>query len=342
MKILVIAPSWIGDMVMSQSLYKTIKQQHGCELHVMAPKWCLPLLSRMPEIDTAIEMPLGHGEFKLRTRYRLGKSLRVESYDRAYILPNSLKSALIPLVAKIPLRTGWKGESRYGLLNDLRSNKQDFPLMVQRYVALAYSREQMQSSANLPDFPHPELKIDPENQQALLEKLKLTAKKSILGLCPGAEFGPAKRWPAEYYARVAEHHIEQGGQVWLFGSQKDSEAAQSICNRLPEELQQYSHNLAGRTQLVDAIDLISLCSAVVCNDSGLMHVAAALQRPLIALYGSSSPGYTPPLAQRIEILHTDIECRPCFKRECPLGHLKCLKELSPDRVIKALTELAAE
>lgn len=340
-KILIIGPSWVGDMVMSQSLYITVKQQHPmAKLHVMAPAWCCALLERMPEVDKAIVMPLGHGDFKLAERFRLGRQLSTEGYDWAIVQPNSMKSALIPLFAGIKNRTGWKGESRYGLLNDLRNNKADFPLMVERYAALAYPKTNMKSSHCIPAIPWPKLQIDLNNQQQALIELNLNIQKPIVSLCPGAEFGPSKRWPEQHYAEVARHQIELGKQVWIFGSAKDIPVAEAIRHYLPTELQEHCHILAGKTSLHQAIDLMSLSATVVSNDSGLMHIAAALQRPLVAIYGSTSPKYTPPLAERVAIVHTDIECRPCFKRKCPLGHLKCLKELPPSRVILAINKLS--
>ena len=339
-KILVIGPSWVGDMVMSQSLYISLKQEHpNAELHVMAPAWCCALLERMPEVDKAIVMPLGHGDFKLAERFRLGRKLATEGYDWAIVQPNSLKSALIPLFAGIKQRTGWKGESRYGLLNDLRSNKQSFPLMVERYNALAYPKATMTDNHSLPNIPWPSLKVDQKNQQLALSELSLNTSRSVLSLCPGAEFGPSKRWPEQHYAEVAKQQIEQGKQVWIFGSAKDIPVAEAIRHSLPAALQKHCHILAGKTSLHQAIDLMALSTMVVSNDSGLMHIAAALQRPLVAVYGSTSPKYTPPLARQVAVVHTDIECRPCFKRECPLGHLKCLKDLAPQLVIDAITRL---
>lgn len=340
MKILVIGPSWVGDMVMSQSLYISLKQQYpDAELHVMAPAWCCALLERMPEVDKAVVMPLGHGDFKLSERFRLGRQLAREGYHWAIVQPNSLKSALIPLFAGIKKRTGWKGESRYGLLNDLRSNKTDFPLMVERYTALAYTTTEMKDSHCIPKLPWPTLLIDQENQHQALVELKLDKERPIVSLCPGAEFGPSKRWPEQHYAEVAKQQIEQGSQVWIFGSAKDIPVAEAIRHSLPAALQEHCHILAGKTSLHQAIDLMALSAIVVSNDSGLMHIAAALQRPLVAVYGSTSPEYTPPLAKQVIVVHTDIECRPCFKRECPLGHLKCLKELAPQQVINAIDRL---
>ncbi|OIN11101.1 lipopolysaccharide heptosyltransferase II [Oceanisphaera psychrotolerans] len=339
-KILVIGPSWVGDMVMSQSLYITLKQQHpDAKLHVMAPAWCCALLERMPEVDKAIVMPLGHGDFKLTERFRIGRQLATEGYDRAIVQPNSMKSALIPLFAGIKKRTGWKGESRYGLLNDLRSNKTDFPLMVERYVALAHPKADMQNNHRIPALPWPALQVDTANQQNVLKELNLNAESPIVSLCPGAEFGPSKRWPEQHYAEVARHQIEQGKQIWIFGSAKDISVAETIKHHLPHSLQGKCHILAGKTSLHQAIDLMALSSVVISNDSGLMHIAAALKRPLVGIYGSTSPEYTPPLAEQVAVVHTDIECRPCFKRECPLGHLKCLKELPAGKVLAAIQQL---
>ena len=339
-KYLIIGPSWVGDMVMSQSLYITLKKQRpDMELHVMAPRWCLPLLARMPQVDQAIEMPLGHGDFKLAARWKLGRELKQNQYTQAIVLPNSLKSALIPFFAGIKKRTGWKGESRFGLLNDLRSNKNTFPLMVQRYIALAFPRQQMRAAKDIQEIPYPALLVDKAQQQTAIARLGINLDKPVLGLCPGAEFGPSKRWPEAHYAAIAKQWIADGGEVWVFGSQKDQPVANTIRQYLPDGLQTHCRLLAGNTSLTEAIDLLAACTTVVSNDSGLMHIAAAVNTPLVAVYGSTSPGYTPPLSQKVQIVHTDIECRPCFKRECPYGHLKCLRELQPNQVWQALLAL---
>ncbi|WIG81352.1 lipopolysaccharide heptosyltransferase II [Photobacterium damselae] len=340
MKILIIGPSWVGDMVMSQCLYTEIKKLHPeAIIDVMAPGWCKPVLERMPEVNQAIEMPLGHGDLNLLARYQLGKILRDDQYDHAYILPNSAKSALVPFFAKIPVRTGWKGEMRYGLLNDLRNNKKAFNLMIERYIALAHPTKNMTGSGCLTNMPYPKLTIDTVAQKEALNKFGLSSDRVAIGLCPGAEFGPAKRWPEQHFAVTAKTLIEQGHQVWLFGSAKDREVTDKIKNSLPAELQAFCYNLAGNTSLIEAIDLLAACKIVVSNDSGLMHVSAAVGCHIVALYGSTTPSYTPPLAEHVEVLHTDISCRPCFKRECPLGHLKCLTELTPDLVINAIDKL---
>ncbi|HET8711730.1 MAG TPA: lipopolysaccharide heptosyltransferase II [Spongiibacteraceae bacterium] len=335
--VLIVGPAWVGDMVMAQTLFKLLRQQNpALAIDVLAPAWSLPLLARMPEVRRAIPMPLGHGALELRVRYRLGRKLRAEHYDQAILLPNSFKSALTPWFAHIPKRTCWRGEMRYGLLNDLRIlDKPKYPLMVQRFAALA-----VEPSAPLPaQLPKPQLTIDTAARAQLCEQFHLATDMPILALCPGAEFGPAKRWPETHYADVARAMLERGWQVAIFGSEKDQPVAQAIIATLPEALRTRVANLAGATKLEQAVDLLSAATAVVTNDSGLMHIAAATGRPLVVVYGSTSPGFTPPLAEHVEILQLKVDCGPCFQRECPLGHLKCLRDLPPERVLAALDRL---
>lgn len=339
-----IGPSWVGDMMMSHSLYQVLKQRYpDCVIDVMAPNWCRALLSRMPEVNQAIAMPIGHGSFALGERYRLGKALRGQ-YDQAIVLPNSLKSAFIPLFARIPQRRGWKGESRYLLLNDLRSNKQDYPRMVQRYAALAFEQSEVPPAEQLPT-PYPYLTTNAEQvAQTCAKFAKQTAlaeNRAIIGFCPGAEFGPAKRWPHYHYAELAKQLIEQGYQIHIFGSAKDDVLAEQIRNSLPTALQRYCINLAGQTSLEEAIDLIACCRAVVSNDSGLMHIAAALQRPLVALYGPTSPEYTPPLSDNVEIIRLIegglIKVRK--GKDSEEGYHQSLIDIQPQMVVEKLRQL---
>jgi heptosyltransferase-2 len=337
--ILVIGPAWVGDMVMAQVLFRLLKEKYpDCAIDVVAPAWSAPLLARMPEVRNSFDLPIKHGEFNFSVRRQMGQSLRGK-YRQAILLPNSWKSALLPFFACIPQRTGWRGEMRYGLLNDIRAlDKQKYPLMIERFAALAFS-----SQEKLPaQLPWPALVIGNAERDVALQKYQLHLNRPVLALCPGAEFGAAKRWPEQHYAAVAQQRIAAGEQVWIFGSQNDAVVAEAICKILPEEQQSFCINLAGKTSLAEAIDLLSCASSVVSNDSGLMHIAAALQRPLVAVYGSSSPQFTPPLAKAVEIVRLGIECSPCFQRECPLGHLRCLKDLAPQRVLDALARLAAQ
>ena len=339
MNILIIGPSWIGDMVMSQSLYRTLKIVHpDANIDVLAPQWCQPLLQRMPEIRQALIMPLGHGQFDIKTRWDLGRTLK-HQYDQAIVLPNSAKSALIPLFAGIAQRRGWKGEMRYGLLNDLRKGMKQLPFMVQRYAALAYPVGDQRIQAGIDSLLWPQLLSTPEQKAIAIARLQLSTHAPIIGLCPGAEFGPAKRWPTEHYARVAQTCIAEGKQIWIFGSAKDLDIANAIRNQLSTDEKLQCIILCGLTSLTEAIDLLASCQAIITNDTGLMHVAAAVNTPIVALYGSSSPRYTPPLAQHVKTLHTDIECRPCFKKTCRYNHLRCLTELEPQTVLDALRTL---
>ncbi|ALE98467.1 MULTISPECIES: ADP-heptose--LPS heptosyltransferase RfaF [Serratia] len=342
MKILVIGPSWVGDMMMSQSLYRTLKAEYpSAEIDVMAPAWCRPLLARMPEVNQALAMPLGHGALGLGERRRLGRALRANRYDRAYVLPNSFKSALVPFFADIPQRTGWRGEMRYGLLNDVRVlDKAAFPLMVQRYVALAYDKGRIQRADDLPQpLLWPQLQVSDEEIADTTAAFNLTDSRPIVGFCPGAEFGPAKRWPHYHYATLAQRLIENGYQIALFGSAKDHEAGEQIRAALQEDARDFCLNLAGKTQLEQAVILIAACRAVVSNDSGLMHVAAALNKPLIALYGPSSPDFTPPLSDKARVIRLISGYHKVRKGDAEQGYHQSLIDIQPQQVLDALTPL---
>lgn len=330
---LIVAPNWIGDALLAQPLLARLKEQRpGVRIDALAPPWTAPVLSRMPEVDEVVGAPFDHGQLKLRQRWKLGRRLRERGYARAIVLPNSLKSALIPFFARIPERVGFVGESRYGLLNVVHKlDEQALPLMVERYAQLA---ERPGEAVQRP-LPTTHLRVDEANLIIAIGRFGLDRSRPVVVLCPGAEFGPAKRWPARHFATLAAKLVERGKRVWLMGSPKDKPVA--------EEIVQLSRgactNLCGRTDLAAAIDLMSVAACVVTNDSGLMHVAAALGRPLVALYGSSSPAHTPPLSTNARIVKLDIECSPCFQRVCPLGHFKCMNDLTPERVLREIDRL---
>ncbi len=333
--ILIVGPAWVGDMVMAQSLFMRLKQlRPECEIDVLAPAWSLPLLTRMPQVRSGIEMPLGHGALGLGLRRRLGHSLRAKNYAQAIVLPNSWKSALTPFFADIPRRTGFRGEMRFGLLNDIRPlDKSQLTTSVQRFVALAED-----SAVNTPPpMAPPKLKPDAANRTGLLRRLDLDVHRPVVALMPGAEYGPAKQWPAEYFAALARMLHEQGVACWVFGSAKESDLGE----RIRDESGAVAVNLCGLTTLTDVIDLVSGCRAVVSNDSGLMHIAAASGVPVAAIYGSSSPEHTPPLTERKAIHWLHLSCAPCFERTCPLGHTNCLKQIAPVAVFESLRGLQA-
>ena len=327
--VLVVGPAWVGDMVMAQSLFMRLKAQRpDCPIDVLAPPWSAPVLARMPQVRAALPLSVGHGQIGWRARRRVARELRDRRYRQAIVLPNSFKSALAPFWAGISRRTGYVGEQRWWLLNDIRRlDATRLTMTVQRFVALGLAADQP-----LGELPRPRLTVRAADVAAAGQALNMApADQPILGLCPGAEYGGAKRWPASNFAALANHYLARGWRVWLLGSDKDAGITGQIQALAPR-----ADNLAGRTRLAQAIDLMSLCAVVVSNDSGLMHVAAALARPLIAIYGASDPGMTPPLSDRAQVLRLDLPCSPCFQRECPLGHGRCLTGISVDRVIDAV------
>lgn len=329
--ILVVGPAWVGDMVMAQTLFKTLKNDHPTvAIDLLAPPWTLPLAARMAEIRQAIPMPLGHGELGLTTRFRLGRSLQGK-YTQAIVLPNSLKAALLPFFAAIPTRTGFLGELRWGLINDIRSlNKQRLPRTIDRFIALG----RPPNAPVLASPPIPCLHATATLGKTHLTRFGLTDDQApILVLAPGAEYGAAKRWPTQHFATLARAKVQAGWQVVILGSAKESQLGEEI---LTASGQKNLLNLAGRLSLDEAVDVMACATAVVTNDSGLMHVAAALQRPGVALFGSSDPKHTPPLGGSLTILSLALDCAPCFQRECPKQHLDCLQKITPEMVLEVL------
>jgi heptosyltransferase II len=326
-------------MVMAQSLFMALKQLNPmCQIDVLAPSWTFALLEKMPEVQQAIPLPTQRGQLGLWQRYQLGRNLRANRYSQAIVLPNSWKSALVPLFANIPKRTGYRGEWRWGLLNDVHPlDKQQLKMTVQRFVALA----SLMPATAPPICPNPILAVDSAGQQAVRQKFQLNATTPAIALCPGAEYGSAKRWPSQHFAAIAKHQLALGWQVWLLGSSKDS----AIANEINAATNNACHNFTGATSLAEAVALLSLAEVVVSNDSGLMHVAAALDKPVVALYGSSDPHFTPPLSPKAKILSLSLSCAPCFKRECPLyppghtQHTECLSRILPEQVLAAIGTL---
>lgn len=323
-RILIVGPSWVGDAILSEPLIALLRDPlHEPIVDVLAPLWCAPVYARIRGIGRIIENPLGHRELGFAKRRKLARSLRANRYTRALVLPNSFKSALIPWLAGIPKRIGYAGEGRALLLTDSRRlDREALPRLVDRFVALAAKRGEL-----VPTSAAPTLVPDATNRAAAVRALGIATRRPIAILCPGAEFGPAKRWPSEHFSALARRLLDSGYAVWLVGSPNDRAAARPIASALPKV-----RDLTGRTDLGTAIDLLSLAAVVVSNDSGLMHAAAAVGRPLVALFGSSSPDYTPPLSPFARIAKIDIVCSPCFRRECPLGHFKCMRDLAPDLV----------
>ena len=319
-RILVVAPNWIGDALMAQPLLARLREKRpGVKLDVLAPEWVAPVARRMPEVDEVIPVPFRHGALQLGNRWKLGRALR-HRYAEAIVLPNSWKAAIVPFLAHIPVRAGYVGESRYGLLN--RLYRKPDRRMREHYARLS---EAPGDEPRQP-LPQPCLRIDPAEVRATCAKFQVPRPYAVL--CPGAEYGPAKRWP--YFADLAKRLRIP---ALLLGSRNDEPAAAGVEGR----------NLVGQTTLDEAIDLIAGADYVVSNDSGLMHVAAALGRPLVALFGSSSPEMTPPQSDSgsnmTRVLWLKPECSPCFQRECPLGHFRCMREITVDQVLAEVAKL---
>ncbi len=329
-RILVVGPAWVGDMIMAGSLFRLLKDQApDSELTVVAPPSTAGLLGFMPDVDRVERLDVRSGQGGLRARWRLGRALAKQGFDRALVLPRSWKSALVPFLAAAKRRTGYSGELRWGLLNDLRSfDRKAVPRSVDRFVALGLPKD-----ASIPAPPRLRFEVPLSDQEACRDRFALSSQEGpVLALCPGAAYGPAKRWPAEHFAAVAAAWADKGGKVWVLGQDDDKGAAQTIAEAATEAVTDFT----GRSSLAEAVALLSLADQVVSNDSGLMHVSAALDKPLVALYGSSNAAETPPLSDKAQVLGLELDCRPCHQRSCPLGHLRCLKELSPAMVLDRL------
>jgi lipopolysaccharide heptosyltransferase II len=315
-RLLVVAPNRIGDALMAQPLLARLRARlPQARIDVLAPAWVAPVARRMPEAAGVIETPFAHGQLALRERWRLARTLKALGYDQAIVLANTWKSALVPFFADIPIRSGYVGESRYGLLNLLYRRRPGREPMALHYARLA---EKPGTEIALP-LPEPRLAVDEAAAQATRARFGIEGPYAVL--CPGAEYGPAKRWP--YFAELSQRLALP---AVVLGSAQERDLGAAVKGR----------NLAGETTLDEAIELMAGAALVVSNDSGLMHIAAALGRPQVALYGSSSPQHTPPLSARARVIWLGIECSPCYARECPLGHFRCMRELTVEQVLDAV------
>ncbi len=333
LRTLVISPNWIGDAVMAQPLLRLLKEREPARpVDVLAPAWVAPVWRAMREVDTVLESPFRHGALQLGARWTFAKQLRQRGYAVAYVLPNTLKFALIPWLAGIPRRIGYKGEMRYGLINVMHHDDRAAPRpMVSFYAALAAAPMVF---VPLPSaLPRPVLAVSDEKAGAAMAALGLRADSRLIVFAPGAEFGSAKRWPAAHFAALAQtiRRTHGDAQVVLLGSGKDAPVCDEIVALAPEV-----RNLAGVTALDQAIALIARADAVVSNDSGLLHIASALNRPIIAIYGPTDPDHAPPFSDLAKSLSLRLDCAPCKQRECPLGHHRCMRNISSDMVWEPL------
>lgn len=340
--ILIIAPNWIGDAVSTQPFLANLKVLYpDSKIDVLASNWVAPIYRACSEVHEVIEAKFEHQKLQWNLRKQLAKEIETKKYEACFVLPNSFKSALIPWLANIPFRVGYRGELRFGLINLTLDNpsKINRAPMVQHYLALS---QLLKDDGALPSIKViPRLSVADTAKQAVQQKLQNAniLAGSIYAICPGAEYGPSKRWPTEHFAVLAQNLISQNlsNQIILLGSKSDYTLAQEITSQTKQVSN--LHNWCGNTSLDEAIALIGMSSALVSNDSGLMHVAAALQIPQVAIFGSSDPAHTPPLSDRAKVMWLNMACSPCHKRVCPLGHLQCLKDILPDQVLATLNTL---
>jgi len=335
MKILIVGPSWVGDAVMSQTLLKLLKEKRkSCSIDVLAPSWALPIFKRMKEVNTVIEMPFTHGDIKIKERRKFASEIKKNNYDQAIILPNSFKSALIPFFADIDIRTGWRGEMRYFLINDLRKlNVEAYPKMIDRFCALGMDPDKELFQINLPY-----LQTNSQNISKLLFQYSINNQNKILALCPGAEFGPAKRWPTNFFSKVAQHYLDKDWIVLSLGSEKDALISKEIKENLQGNIDNFI-DTTGKTKLEDTVDLLSACSLVLTNDSGLMHIASAVEVPLLALFGPTSPEFTPPLGEKSVFIRKISGYLKDRIGDLPDGHHSSMILIKPDEVISKLESL---
>ena len=306
-------------------------QTRGERLTVGALPWVAPVYRAMPQVAEVIEFPFAHGGLQLKARRAMARQLEGR-FDTAYVLPNSLKSALLPVLASIPKRIGYLGEARVGLLTHRLKNPRKKPPMVAFYSALS-------GEANL-EADRPQLKIAAAESDATLAQLGLQRGGYVV-FAPGAEYGPAIRWPTTHFSELA---ARLALPVVLLGSGKEAALCDAIAAPVNAARPGQCINLAGKTSLEQALCAIAATKSIVSNDSGLMHVAAAFGVPQVAIFGSSSPLHTPPLNDKAAVLwlkndasyQPPLDCAPCFERECPLGHTRCLNDISAATVLRAL------
>jgi heptosyltransferase-2 len=338
-RILIISPNWVGDAVIAQPLLRLLKQKDPqCVIDVLAPSWVAPVWRAVSEVDTVLETPFKHGALQLRERWKFAQQLRKRGYAAAYVLPNTLKFALIPWLAGIPRRIGYKGEMRYGLINVMHHKSPHAPRpMVSFYAALANAPA---LTAPAPaDLPRPTLVVTQAQSDSASARLGLQPGSRLIAFAPGAEFGPAKRWPANHFAELAKiiRKNYPDVQIVMLGSPKDREVCDEIAAAQPWLL-----NFAGVTTLDEAIAMLAKADVVVSNDSGLMNIASALNRPIVGLYGPTDWKHTPPFSDVAKIVSLNLDCSPCQQRECPLGHHHCMRNLTADIAWKPLQAILAQ
>jgi heptosyltransferase-2 len=325
--ILIVPYLWIGDFVRCHSVVKLLRQRFPDRpVDMLSSTLCKPLTDYMPGLRQAIVVDLPRNRLALAQQSALANRLKGEDYGTALIMPRTWKSALAPYLAGIPERTGFVGEVRFFLLNDLRYGERTLPRMIDRCAALALPSGTAPPQA----WPVPELNVSRDEVEAWRKKRGLNGDDHrVVALAPGA-VGPSKRWPTAAYAALARSLIADGFAVWVLGGPDEKALAAEIVGDTP------ARDLTGN-DLRDAILALASAAAAVSNDSGLLHVAAALGTPSIGIFGPTSPWHWAPLNPLAGIIETETElaCRPCHKPVCRLIHHRCMRDIAPEQVLAA-------
>jgi heptosyltransferase II len=330
--ILIVPYMWIGDFVRCHSVVRLLRDRlPDRPVDMLATSVCAPLADYMPGVRQAVVADLPRGRLGLSQQAMLVSRLKHEGYGTALIMPRTWKSALAPFFAGIPERTGFVGEGRFLLLNDLRRGERKLPRMVDRCAALA-----LPPGAKLPaEWPAPKLNVPPAEIALWRSGRGVAADRRVVALAPGA-VGPSKRWPGAAYGALARRLLADGVAVWVLGGPNEKPLAQEIVSGTP------ARDMTG-LDLRDAIVGLAAASAAVSNDSGLLHVAAALGTPAIGIFGPTDPWHWAPLNPLAATIKTtsELDCQPCHKPVCRLGHHRCMEEIPADTVFAAAQQALA-
>jgi heptosyltransferase-2 len=334
-QVLVRGTNWIGDVVMTLPACAAIRKTWPkARISVLAKPWVAEVYRLSPDVDEVVlfEEPGRHAG--IPGKLRLAGELRGRLFDCAILLQNAVEAAIVARLAGIPLRAGYNSDGRGLLLtHSVRRTK-----AIRQVHQIDYYLEMVRVLGCTPAGRDVRLRITADHTEAaqrLLKAARIAEGSAVIGLAPGAAYGPAKKWFPERFAAVADRLIETtGAQVILFGSAGDRESTAAVMREARHPLV----DIAGRTDLKEAIALISGCGLFLSNDSGLMHVAGALGVPTVAIFGSTNPAATSPVGDQSIVIHREVPCSPCLKPVCPTD-FRCMEMIGVDEVYEAARKL---
>ena len=325
--ILIRSTNWIGDAIMTTPAVRAVRKNFpDARISILAKPWVAPVFEDSPHVDETIAYD---NSGKLGVMY-MAKRLENRRFDVAILLQNAFEAALVAYLSKIQVRVGYDRDARRLLLTH--------PVPCTRRVRSLhqthYYNEILRGVGLVPDGPRLELYFSSEDRKAageILRRSNISASERIVGINPSATFGPAKQWFPERFAEVSDRlHREFSTRTLIFGGPKDKELGRRVRKTMKSE----AVDLSGRTTLKQAIALIAKCDLFITNDSGLMHVAAALNTPQIAIFGSTDHVATGPASSRSRIVRSSAPCSPCLRRHCPLGHMDCMRQIRTGKVLR--------